>query len=91
MEKVLSAVIARLPLTPGVYRFRDATGQVLYLGRATALRRRVASYWLDLRDRGHLTPMVARVRLIEAVSCDSAHEPRGWNATCSRRRCRRGT
>jgi excinuclease ABC subunit C len=74
VEKVLSAVIARLPLTPGVYRFRDAAGQVLYLGRATALRRRVASYWLDLRDRGHLTPMVARVRRIEAVSCDSVHE-----------------
>jgi len=67
-------VIARLPLTPGVYRFRDAAGQVLYLGRATVLRRRVASYWLDLRDRGHLTPMVAQVRRIEAVSCDSAHE-----------------
>ena len=74
MEKVLSAVIARLPLTPGVYRFRDAAGQVLYLGRATVLRRRVASYWLDLRDRGHLAPMVARVRRIEAVSCDSVHE-----------------
>ena len=67
-------MIARLPLTPGVYRFRDAAGQVLYLGRATMLRRRVASYWLDLRDRGHLTPMVAQVRKIEAVSCDSAHE-----------------
>ncbi len=67
-------MIARLPLTPGVYRFRDAAGQVLYLGRATVLRRRVASYWLDSRDRGHLTPMVARVRGIEAVSCDSAHE-----------------
>src|SRR5215469_3189058 len=65
---------ARLPLAPGVYRFRDAAGQVLYLGRATALRRRVASYWLDLRDRGHLAPMVARVHGIEAVSCDSAHE-----------------
>jgi excinuclease ABC subunit C len=74
MEKALSAVIARLPLTPGVYRFRDAAGQVLYLGRATVLRRRVASYWSDLRDRGHLAPMVARVRGIEAVSCASAHE-----------------
>ena len=74
MDKALSAVIARLPLTPGVYRFRDAAGQVLYLGRATTLRRRVASYWLDLRDRGHLAPMVARVRRIEAVSCDSVHE-----------------
>ena len=35
---------ALLPLTPGAYRFRDATGRVLYLGRATSLRSRVASY-----------------------------------------------
>jgi len=74
MQKAPSAVIARLPLAPGVYRFRDEAGQVLYLGRATVLRRRVASYWLDLRDRGHLAPMVARVRRVEAVSCDSVHE-----------------
>ena len=36
------AVIARLPGGPGVYRFRDARGTVLYVGRATALRPRVA-------------------------------------------------
>lgn len=65
---------ARLPSSPGVYRFRDAGGRVLYVGRASALRSRVASYWSDLRDRGHLAPMVARVARIEAVSCDSAHE-----------------
>jgi excinuclease ABC subunit C len=66
--------IARLPGTPGVYRFRDARGRVLYIGRATALRSRVASYWSDLRGRGHLAPMVSRVARIEAVSCASPHE-----------------
>jgi len=65
---------ARLPLGPGVYRFRDATGRVLYLGRATSLRRRVASYWGDLGDRGHLAAMVARIARVEAVPCASAHE-----------------
>ena len=65
---------ARLPTSPGVYRFRDAGDRVLYAGRASALRSRVASYWTGLRDRGHLAPMVARVARIEAVSCDSAHE-----------------
>lgn len=68
------AAVARLPSAPGVYRFRDARGRVLYIGRATALRSRVASYWSDLRDRGHLAPMVAAVARIEAVSCDSVHE-----------------
>ena len=68
------AVIARLPGSPGVYRFRDARDRVLYVGRATALHSRVASYWSDLGDRGHLRPMVARIARIEAVGCDSVHE-----------------
>jgi excinuclease ABC subunit C len=66
--------VERLPLAPGVYRFRDAAGDVLYLGRAVSLRRRVVSYWGDLRARAHLAPMVARVARVEAVVCDSAHE-----------------
>ncbi len=65
---------ALLPAAPGVYRFRDAAGRVLYLGRATHLRGRVASYWGDLRDRAHLAPMVSRVARVEAVACDSVHE-----------------
>lgn len=68
------AMVGRLPSTPGVYRFRDAGGRVLYIGRAGALRRRVASYWSDLGERGHLAAMVARIVRIEAVSCGSAHE-----------------
>jgi excinuclease ABC subunit C len=65
---------ARLPQAPGVYRFRDQAGRVLYVGRAVSLRRRVLSYWGDLGDRGHLAPMVARIAQVEAVVCDSAHE-----------------
>jgi excinuclease ABC subunit C len=66
--------VARLPLGPGVYRFLDPAGRVLYVGRAVCLRRRVASYWGDLGDRPHLTAMVARIAGVEAVPCDSAHE-----------------
>ena len=47
---------------------------MLYLGRAVSLRRRVLSYWGDLRDRRHLVVMVARIARVEAVACDSAHE-----------------
>ena len=68
------ATVARLPLGPGVYRFRDAAGRILYVGRAVCLRRRVQSYWGDLGDRGHLAQMVARIARVEAVICDSAHE-----------------
>ncbi|MCZ2814441.1 MULTISPECIES: hypothetical protein [unclassified Modestobacter] len=66
--------VAALPVAPGVYRFRDGSGRVLYVGRAGELRRRVSSYWGDLRDRRHLRRMVPRVARIEALVCDSAHE-----------------
>ena len=74
MRKNGPEVIGQLPDGPGVYRFRDERGRVQYIGRATSLRSRVASYWSDLRDREHLAPMVARVARVEAVSCDSVHE-----------------
>jgi excinuclease ABC subunit C len=73
MDGVLPQV-RRLPSEPGVYRFRDGSGRVLYLGRATDLRGRVASYWSDLRDRPHLARMVAGIARVEAVVCDSVHE-----------------
>ncbi|MEU8227439.1 GIY-YIG nuclease family protein [Kribbella sp. NPDC048915] len=63
-----------LPSAPGVYRFRDETGKVLYIGRARNLRRRVASYWSNLGDRPHLRRMVARIARVEGVWCDSDHE-----------------
>ena len=75
-----------LPLAPGVYRFRDQAGRVLYIGRAVSLRRRVLSYWGDLGDRGHLAPMVARIARVEAVVCDSAHEAAWLERNLLRRR-----
>ncbi|MEV4620535.1 hypothetical protein AB0J74_17735 [Asanoa sp. NPDC049573] len=63
-----------MPEEPGVYRFRDANGRVVYLGRALNLRRRVASYWGDLGDRRHLRTMVASIARIEAIVCASGHE-----------------
>jgi excinuclease ABC subunit C len=68
------AALTCLPGGPGVYRFRDAQGRALYVGRAVDLRRRVASYWSELRGRRHLLRMVPQIVGVEAVACDSAHE-----------------
>jgi excinuclease ABC subunit C len=70
-----------LPLGPGVYRFRDADGRALYLGRAVSLRRRVGSYWRDLGDRPHLAAMVRSVARVEALECASEHEA-AWLERC---------
>jgi len=66
--------ISRLPREPGVYRFRDATGRILYVGRATDLRARTASYFGNLGNRPHLLRMVHRITRVEAAACASVHE-----------------
>ncbi len=66
--------MALLPSEPGVYRFCDDRGRALYIGRAGDLKRRVSSYWGDLRDRPRLRRMVPQIVRIEALVCASEHE-----------------
>ena len=41
----LAAALGEAPDLPGVYLMKDADGQVLYVGKAVSLRKRVRSYW----------------------------------------------
>jgi excinuclease ABC subunit C len=45
-----------IPTQPGVYRFRDAKGRVIYVGKAKNLRARLSSYFQDI---GNLHPRTA--------------------------------
>ncbi|MBZ5736221.1 excinuclease ABC subunit UvrC [Nocardioides sp. TRM66260-LWL] len=45
-----------IPTQPGVYRFRDARGRVIYVGKAKSLRPRLSSYFQDV---AHLHPRTA--------------------------------
>jgi excinuclease ABC subunit C len=47
-----------IPTDPGVYRFRDADGRVIYVGKAKSLRSRLSSYFQDLSA---LHPRTARM------------------------------
>src|SRR5947199_9353184 len=84
------SVVAQLPHMPGVYRFRDASKRVLYIGRAINLRRRVGSYWTQ--PHGRLAEMVRRIVSVEAErSARASTKPRGSSAICWSKRCQRGT
>ena len=55
----------QIPVDPGVYRFRDAHGRVIYVGKAKSLRPRLSSYFQDV---GALHPRTATmVRTATAV------------------------
>jgi excinuclease ABC subunit C len=40
--------VGSIPESPGVYRFRDANGRVIYVGKAKSLRQRLSSYFADV-------------------------------------------
>lgn len=45
MSDVLKEYIQRLPDTPGVYRFYNSENQLIYVGKAKSLKKRVSSYF----------------------------------------------
>lgn len=70
--KRLKEKVARLPLLPGVYRFFDKNGTVIYVGKAKSLRKRVSSYFVDSRDHSiKVRVMVRHIVDIKHIVVDS--------------------
>ncbi|AQT82732.1 hypothetical protein B1R94_11070 [Mycolicibacterium litorale] len=68
-------VLARnLPHRPGVYLFRSAGGEVLYIGTAGDLRRRVGQYFTGADPRGRIKEMVGLAERVDHVECAHALE-----------------
>ena len=61
------AFAAGLPLAPGVYRMTNADGDVLYVGKARALRNRVGSYFNATPKATRIMAMLAQVARIEVT------------------------
>ena len=63
-----------LPRRPGVYLFRGPGGEVLYVGTAINLRRRVSQYFNGSDQRNRIKEMVTLASTVEHVECAHALE-----------------
>ena len=72
--EVIRDTVRTLPPKPGVYRMQDAKGDVLYVGKARALKNRVANYTQWERLPGRLQRMVSQTRSMTIVTTNSEAE-----------------
>lgn len=72
MERPLSST---LPVTSGVYLYKDAQGRIIYVGKARNLRKRILSYF---REASALTPktvaMISHAASLETLSTTTEKE-----------------
>ena len=68
-QRAKRSLAAHLPHRPGVYLFRGPSGEVLYVGTAVNLHRRVRNYFTGSETRPRLREMVALTTRIDHVEC----------------------
>ena len=71
----LAAKARALPKVPGVYLMKDEAGVVLYVGKASVLPNRVASYFQPSADHGHRkNRMLPLIEDFEVIECEGEWE-----------------
>ena len=74
-RRELRAKALQLPLTPGVYIMHDKSGEIIYIGKAKALKNRVSQYFGSEKNHdAKVRQMVSNVDYFEYILTDSEFE-----------------
>ncbi len=68
---VIKNLVQTLPGKPGVYRYLDKEGKVIYVGKAKNLKKRVSSYFTKNHPSGKLKLLVRKIADIKFIVTDS--------------------
>lgn len=71
MKEELHPIIQSLPNKPGVYQFFDKKGNIIYIGKAKNLKKRVSSYFNKNHDSGKTRVLVRKIADIQTIIVDT--------------------
>ena len=74
ISKHISVILKSLSDKPGVYRFLDEHGKIIYIGKAKNLRKRVNSYFNKKHTDGKLQVLVPKICDIQPIVVDTEWE-----------------
>ncbi len=70
----IQLILSALSTKPGVYRYLDENGKVIYVGKAKNLKRRVSSYFNKNHDSSKVRMLVTKIRDIQTTIVDTEWE-----------------
>ena len=68
------AVLASIPASPGIYRMLDEKREILYVGKAKDLKKRVSSYFTRGRNTLRISRMISQVADIQVTVTETEAE-----------------
>ena len=73
-QKEFSILAPDIPLQPGIYKYYGAASEILYVGKAKSLRKRVSSYFSKTYTNYKTHELVQRIRKIEFTIVNNEHD-----------------
>ena len=75
MEAELKSQLKNIPVNPGIYKFFDKKGSIIYIGKAKNLKNRVTTYFTGIESHtGKLSVLVSKIQHFEFTIVDTEYQ-----------------